>query len=176
MTRFILMLLQKAARDTPTEADAKTAARVATYPTLVRGTGWVLLVLGVGAAALVAGYQIAHQTPLQGILIGVAILTVLVVMVAEFTRVRVEWTDDTVSFSSAWAAPRTIPWDEIVEVSYSQTAGWFVVRGRHGTKIRLPHLLGGLGDLFHEMKLRGSDTVRGQVEVVTAGLVGPTGR
>ena len=176
MTRFIVALIQKAARNTPAEVDARTAARVATYPTVVRGLAWVLLVLFAPGAALVAGYQITHGTPLPGIVVGAAILSAVVGMVVEFTRVRIEWTDATVSVTSPWAAPRSIHWDEIVEVTYSPTAGWFVVRARQGAKIRLSKLLGGLGDLFHEMKMRGSDAVRGQVEVVTAGLVGPTAR
>jgi hypothetical protein len=169
MTRFILALMQRAARNTPAEVDAKTAARVATYPTVVRGVGWALLVLGVGGTVLVAGHQITHQTLLQGILISAAIVSVLVAIVTEFTRVRVEWTDTTLSFSSPWTTPRSIPWDEIVEVTYSQTAAWFVVRGRNGAKIRLSNLLGGLGDLFDEMKMRGSDEVRAQIAGVTAG-------
>ncbi|HEX3595301.1 MAG TPA: hypothetical protein VHU80_09375 [Polyangiaceae bacterium] len=172
MTRFIIRLMQNAGRNTHAEIDAITATRSATYPVVVRGMSWVLLVLGAGAAALLAGYQIAHQTPLQGILMGVALLSLVMAMVAEFTRVRVEWTNDALSFGSPWAAPRSIPWDEVVEVTYSQAAGWFVVRGRQGTKIRLHHWLGGLGDLFDEMKLRASDTVRAQIEVVTPGLIG----
>lgn len=81
------------------------------------------------------------------------------------TRVRVEWTETAVSIASPWAPPRCLPWDQIVEVKYSPSARWFIVRGSDGTRIRLGNLLGGLGELLDEMKRRTSDEVRGQIEV-----------
>jgi hypothetical protein len=58
----------------------------------------------------------------------------------------------------------------------AQMPGWFVVRGRDGAKIRLSQLLGGLGDLFEEMKRRASDEVRVQIEGATAGVLRGRGR
>ena len=174
MTRLVHSMLQKAAHRTRAEVDVTTARRVATYPTAARAAAWTSLVLGVAAAVLIAGYDVTHGAPLEGLFIGAAIISGVAALVAEFTRVRVEWTDTALSFASPWAAPRHIPWDDIVEVKYSQIAGWFIVRGRSGAKIRLSHLLGGLGDLFDEMKQRASDDVRRQIEGATAGVLRAT--
>jgi hypothetical protein len=177
MTRFVLSLLQKAARNTQADVSEGTAARVATYPVAVRAVAWGLLILGTVGAVPIAAYNAAHGAVLLGTVIGVAMVVVLVGTVAEFTRVRVEWTETAVSFASPWSAPRRLEWDEIVDVTYSRAAGWFVVRGRSGVKIRLSHLLGGLGDLLEEMRVRGSDDVRRQIErAMPPGLVRPTDR
>ncbi len=171
MTRFVLGLLHKAARNTQAGVDDGTAARVATYPIAVRALAWGMLVVGVAGAVVVAGYNATHGAVFTGLAIAVVIISVIAATVAEFTRVRVEWTDTNLQYNSPWSAPRRVTWEDIVEVTYSQTANWFVVRDRDGAKIRLPHLLGGLGDLFDEMKRRGSDELRGQIERVTAGAL-----
>jgi hypothetical protein len=165
MTRLVLSLLRKAARNTRADVDDTKAARVATYPAAVRALALVMLVMlviGIVGAAIVAGYNATHGAPLRGTVIAAAIVAVPLVTATEFTSVRVEWTDTAVNFASPWNAPRSAAWEDIVEVKYSKTAGWFVVRAPNGAKIRLSHLLGGLGDLLEEMKRRGSDEVRGQ--------------
>jgi hypothetical protein len=177
MTPLLMRLLRRAAHNTRAELDPDTIARVAKYPPATRALVWGLFVLGIAGAALITGYNAVHGAALVGISIGLGLVVVLVGMVAEFTRVRVEWTDTAVSFASPWSAPRSLEWDEIVDVTYSRTAGWFVVRARNGTKIRLPHLLGGLGDLLEEMQLRGSDEVRRQIErAMPPGFTRPTAR
>jgi hypothetical protein len=167
-TQFVFAVLRQVARNTQAHVDDRTAVRVATYPAAARAVAWGTLTLGLAGALIIAGYNATHGAVLQGTIIAAAIVTVLVATVAEFTRVRVEWTDTGLQYSSPWSAPRRLRWEEIVGVTYSRTPDWFVVRGRGGTKIRLPRLLGGLGELFEEMKHRGSEEVRWQIERVTA--------
>ena len=122
MTPLLMRLLRRAAHNTRAELDPDTIARVAKYPPATRALVWGLFVLGIAGAALITGYNAVHGAALVGISIGLGLVVVLVGMVAEFTRVRVEWTDTAVSFASPWSAPRSLEWDEIVDVTYSRTA------------------------------------------------------
>jgi hypothetical protein len=169
-TSLFLSFLHAVARNTRAKlADVGdgTTIQVATYPMAMQAFAWSMLVIGIPVAAVIGGYDALHGAVVMGTVISVAIVVVLLGTVAELTRVRVEWTDTAVTLASPWSTPRSLDWDEIVEVTYSPTAAWFVVRGRGGAKIRLPNLLGGLGDLFEEMKRRGSDELRGQIDGVT---------
>jgi hypothetical protein len=169
MTRFFIALMERSARKTRAEAGGAAGARIASYPVGIQAVGWGLLGTWTALAIGITIYQATrNQAPYRGMLIGAAVVAVLAAMVAEFTRVRVEWTDTALSFDSPWAAPWADPsriaWEDIVQVKYSASARWFVVRGRDGTKIRLHYWLGGLADLFDDMKLHVSDELRAQIE------------
>ena len=164
MTRFVLALMERSARNSKPEVDAATGAHVAKYPVAIRAAGWILLVLDGAAALGIAIYQGNHGAPFRGILLGSLLFAIMVATVVEFTRVRVEWTDTAIDFASPWASPRRLAWSDIVQVKYSASARWFVLRGGDGTKIRLHCWLGGLRQLLDEMKSRASADVKRQVE------------
>jgi hypothetical protein len=90
-----------------------------------------------------------------------------VAMVVDFMRVRAEWTDTELTFSSPWGGTRKLRWTDVAEVTYSHSSGWFVVRGQDGTKVRLSQFLGGTTDLFKEMKER-APGVAAQVDAAMA--------
>lgn len=164
MTRLLLALLQRSARNTGAARDLRSGTHSAVYPTASRAVARLFLVIGVAIAVVLGMIKEARQEP--RVLVAMAFFLVLTTcLVIEFTGVRVEWTDAEIGFTSPWASSRRLRWNDIVQVKYAAAARWFIVRGRDGTKIRLSYLLGGLGDLLEEMKRRTSDQVRGQLEL-----------
>lgn len=58
------------------------------------------------------------------------------------------WFDsDGVGTRSVWRGQKELAWSEVSQVSFSPASGWFVLRGRDGTKLRVSHLLQG-ADVF----------------------------
>ena len=62
----------------------------------------------------------------------------------ESFRTSIEVSPDEIVANSAWVGRKVIRWDEIEEVSWSQSSNWFVIRSTTGVKIRVSSLIGGV--------------------------------
>lgn len=153
MNRLLIWLMRRAGAKTPARIDESTGARIATYTPFAKVVAWILLV-GVIVLASVILTHIDHSQLTIMIAFCAAFVAVAVAIVLEFTRVRAEWTDAELTFTSPWGGTRRLRWTDLKEVEYSRNAGWFIVRGQDGTKVRLAQFLGGTTDLFKEMKER----------------------
>ncbi len=54
---------------------------------------------------------------------------------------------------SAWTGLRSIPWDDIGEVTYSPFNAWFVFASESGDKIRIHSLIGGLNHFLQLVEM-----------------------
>ena len=153
MNRLLFWVMRRAGAKAPARIDESTGARIATYTPVAKVFAWVILVGVVALATLVLTGIERSQLTTMGILFG-AFVAAGVAMVLEFHRVRAEWTDVELTFTSPWGGTRRLRWTDLKDVQYSHSAGWFVVRGQDGTKVRLGQFLGGTTDLFNEMKER----------------------
>ena len=164
MSRFVLGALQRSAGKGRANVDEQSGALIARYPTAARRVAWGMLALVTGSAV----YAVLHTATPHAMFIGAvasaAIIALVACIVVEFTRVQVAWTPDDVSLTSPWARFRQLRWDDIASVTYSPSAGWFVLRGKDGMKIRLPQLLTGLEELLDELRERTHGSVREQLE------------
>ena len=140
-----------------------SGARIAHYPVATRRAGWGLLVLTAAFGGLLT-YKVPQHMRL-GFAIGMgAFVAMLLVMVVDFTRVSLTWTDQCVVFTSPWLGARTLRWEEEAEVRFAPVAGWFVIRTRDAVTIRPAMMLGGLEEFFAELKTRGQPSLHSQID------------
>ena len=165
MSRFVLGALQRSAGKGRANVDEQSGALIARYPTAARRVAWGMLALVTGSAV----YAVLHTATPHAMFIGAvasaAIIALVACTVVEFTRVQVIWTPDDISLTSPWSRSRRLRWDDIACVTYSPSAGWFVLRGKGGVKIRVPQLLTGLEELLNELNERTDRGVREQLDL-----------
>lgn len=70
------------------------------------------------------------------------------VLVWDVFRFRLEVGSEGLDRRSAWRRRRFVRWEEVVDVSFNGPHGWFEVRTTDGQKVRVPALIGGLGDFL----------------------------
>jgi hypothetical protein len=69
-------------------------------------------------------------------------------LIVETSLVTVSWTEQGIAIRSPWARARSISWQDVEGVTYSESMRWFVVRAKDGTKLRVSLYLGGIGQLL----------------------------
>ena len=71
----------------------------------------------------------------------------------ESFRTSIEVSPVEIVANSAWVGRKVICWNDIEEVSWSQSCNWFVIRSTTGVKIRVSSLIGGVVYLVRQMQL-----------------------
>ncbi len=89
------------------------------------------LVIGLSAIALVAGFP-----------------------VLEAFGVSIRLGDQSIIGCAPWRLPRTIDWNDIQSIKYSDSMKWFLIEDSNGTQIRVSILISGLGDFVTEIRTR----------------------
>jgi hypothetical protein len=106
------------------------------------------LVVGLGAPSLLAGLLLYAPPQTLGQWCVFALFSAftlsMVYLLVETLTVRVILGAEGLAARSPWRGWRTLLWEEIVEVSYSPTNGWFVLTGPQREKIRVSILLVGI--------------------------------
>jgi hypothetical protein len=150
----IALILRLARRPAPYEPSLE--AKVLRYGWLVRSIallGALLLLACVAQVLLTSGIRVWRASP--HIIVAVLVITALEVGFAvETLGVRILLTDRAIIGYSPWRFPRAIDWEEIVDVSYSAAAMWFVIQGARGEKIRVHLMVSGVSSLVHEIRAR----------------------
>lgn len=93
------------------------------------------------------------------LLVGLAVLLIFTLIgvysFTEYARVRGSFDEAGIDFHSPWTGSKTEEWADLEALSFNRMAGWYVLRFRSGSIIRLSTLLRGHGDVLDLLKSKG---------------------
>jgi hypothetical protein len=142
-----VLLLGLALRATrrPPPVDAASGAVVLRYHFLIRALSVPVALFPLALVVLLFVFppkDRAEVLAAAGVLVGFTLAGAFLLLETWLFRVIV--TDQEVIRHSPWRRPVLIPWDEVVEVSYSRLNSWFVLTASDGRKVRVAQLLSGV--------------------------------
>jgi hypothetical protein len=145
---LVVLLIQATARKTA-RRDPFSGESVLVYTWPIRLVGWLGAGISLSGAAFmaVAGVPVKQGHALFVILWAALTASQLWLLIESMcTRVRIG--DRSLVRLSAWHLPRTIDWNDVVEVRYKSPGGMFIVVDDKGTTIKIPILMEGLGSFI----------------------------
>lgn len=117
---------------------------------------WTCLLLTLSFPALFGGIAVldAELSFGSGLTIGCVFAIPGVFLCCEVFRTWVAVDSEQMTAHSAWSGTKSISWEEIASVGYSQVGQWFIVRSRKGKTIRLSVMLSGVGRTLDQIQSR----------------------
>ena len=114
---------------------------VAVYGRLVRRFS-VAVTIFVLAASIYAG-QKQNVEQFDAVFFVVFAVVIGAYLLCEVFRTRFEYDNDTVLATSALSKERAIPWEDVIDVSYSSWTSQYLLHLRSGKKLRVSEYLAG---------------------------------
>jgi hypothetical protein len=164
----IVLILKSVARNAGATRSIDSRIRIARYPFIARAFAWLLALIPLGLwAALVLATPVRSQVN-TGIVVCGSLTAAALVLLLEFNYARLSWSDARLTSRSPWRRTRTIDWLDVVEVRFLKTANLISIRDRSGVVIRIPTLVGGLGELFHALRYHAAPSLQPAIDETTS--------
>jgi hypothetical protein len=134
-------ILYAIASGEPPSVSADGKRTIAAYGRVVKGT----IAVVVAALLLTAVREYFDRSDDRGVLYLFIVMAATCgpYLLCEGFRTRFEYDDDNLLVTTAFRAPRTFSWTEIVDISYSHWRSTYLLMMRDGTKIAASEYLSG---------------------------------
>lgn len=124
------------------------------YSVFLRVVAWVLALVPLTLLVWIMG-TFRFQSPERAALVAGGLLSLSVLsglLLLEAARVRIVLSKEGITSESPWRRVRTIPWNQVVDVSFSALNRWFIVRSVQGEVIRVSVFLNQLDEFIAKVK------------------------